>query len=244
MSNPFSPLAPLWQACRGKQFRPTVTLLSSTLLVIAWKCFGTPEFFADWLMPRLGMRGAPYPWAGFYCYLSAFFLLGVVPVLIVKFVFRESLADYGVRWGVRSGTLLAIVLGAPCFILGGWLASLDPTVHAYYPISKINMAAAPSPGLFAWHAVAYLSFYLGWEFHFRGFLQQGVRESLGDANTVLIQSLASCLAHLGRPTGEVFAALPAGLFWGIMALRTQSLLGGLVQHFLLGIMLDWFICYG
>ena len=212
--------------------------------MIAWKCFGTPEFFADWLMPRLGMRGAPYPWAGFYCYLSAFFLLGVVPVLIVKFVFRESLADYGVRWGVRSGTLLAIVLGAPCFILGGWLASLDPTVHAYYPISKINMAAAPSPGLFAWHAVAYLSFYLGWEFHFRGFLQQGVRESLGDANTVLIQSLASCLAHLGRPTGEVFAALPAGLFWGIMALRTQSLLGGLVQHFLLGIMLDWFICYG
>ena len=98
--------------------------------------------------------------------------------------------------------------------------------------------------MFGWHVLCYLGFYIGWEFLFRGFLQFGVRDTLGDTNAVLVQALASCLAHLGKPTGEIFASLPAGLYWGLIAFRTDSLAGCLVQHFTLGLVLDLFLCYG
>jgi len=97
--------------------------------------------------------------------------------------------------------------------------------------------------MFAIHAATYLLFYLGWEFHFRGFLQMGIRDKLGDVNALLVQVLASGLLHIGRPATESFASLAAGIFWGILAIRTRSLLSGLSQHYVLGVSLDWFLCY-
>lgn len=42
--------------------------------------------------------------AAYYQFGSCFLLLGVAPALIVKFVFRERLADYGVQLGNRLYT--------------------------------------------------------------------------------------------------------------------------------------------
>jgi membrane protease YdiL (CAAX protease family) len=47
--------------------------------------------------------------------------------------------------------------------------------------------------------------------------------------------------HLGKPVGEVYGSIIGGLIWGLLAYRTRSLLSGLLQHFLLGVLLDWFI---
>ena len=92
--------------------------------------------------------------------------------------------------------------------------------------------------------MTYGLFYMGWEFYFRGFLLFGLRDSLGAVNAVLVQTLASALLHIGSPAAESFGAVLAGLLWGVLALQTRSLLSGLGQHFLLGIALDAFICYG
>jgi membrane protease YdiL (CAAX protease family) len=97
--------------------------------------------------------------------------------------------------------------------------------------------------VFGLHAAAYLLFYLGWEFQFRGFMQHGLRETMGDANAVLVQVLASVLLHIGKPATETYAAIAGGLFWGVLAFRTRSLLSGMLQHFLLGLSVDFFLCY-
>ena len=109
-----------------------------------------------------------------------------------------------------------------------------------YPI---NRHAGISPWMFGYHGCTYAIFYLGWEFHFRGFLQFGLRDKLGDGNALLVQVMASSLLHIGKPCLETYGAILGGLVWGIVAFRTRSLLSGLLQHFLLGITLDWFICY-
>ena len=57
-------------------------------------------------------------------------------------------------------------------------------------------------------------YYLGWEFFFRGFMQFGLRGALGDWNAILVQTLASCLIHIGKPAGEIYGAIVAGLLWG------------------------------
>lgn len=227
-------------ALSGSQAKPTIVLLSSVLLMLTWKYFGSPEFFAQQIAPHWVLWDRPAASAGIYCLVSCFLLLGVVPALIVKFAFRERLADYGVSWGQWKYTLRACVVFVPMFLFVAWAGSHNEALRETYPL---NPEAAGSRGMFALHVGTYLLFYLGWEFHFRGFLQFGLRGSMGPVNALLVQVTASGLLHIGHPAGETFGALAVGVLWGMLAFRTRSLLAGLVQHATLGIALDYLICY-
>ena len=235
------PLAPVLAAFRGEQLRPTVVLLISPLLMVSWWYLGAQNVLFDWISPRLNLPIEPAAAAAICNFGLCFLLLGVVPALIVKLGFRQRLADYGVGLGIPTRTARSLAIWTPVFVLIAYLSSLDPAIKDYYPISRIDESGRPSPGTFGLHACTYALFYLGWEFHFRGFVQFGLRERLGDANAVLVQVMASCLLHLGKPGMETYASIAGGLLWGMLAYRTRSLLSGLVQHLLLGIMLDWFI---
>jgi membrane protease YdiL (CAAX protease family) len=234
-------LRPLWAAFRGRQLKPTVILLVSPPLLVTCASFGSHEFYLKRLSPRLSLWDDPTVAAAVYSFLASFLLLAVVPALVVKLVFREKLAHYGVQLGDRPRTLRTFLFWAPVFILSAYIASSDPEILAVYPI---NRSAGASASMFGFHAAMYLLFYLGREFYFRGFLQFGLRESMGEANAVLVQVLASVLFHLGKPTSEIYGSIFAGILWGVLAFRTRSLLSGLMQHLLLGLSLDWFICYG
>ena len=144
------------------------------------------------------------------------------------------------QWGDWSFGWKALAVLVPVMLLLGFPASRNADFLAEYPL---NRAAGASPLAFAGHAVAYLCFYMGWEFCFRGFLQFGLREAVGDWNAILIQTLASCLLHLGKPFGETLGALLGGLLWGIIAFRTRSLLCPLLTHWVLGLSLDFYILY-
>ncbi len=231
---------PIFDALRGEQFKPTVILASSAVLMVTWWEFGSPRFYLDHLAPMSGGIPSGEAAAGVYQFAACLVLLGLIPAAIVKFVFREPLRDYGIRLGNRLYTFRSFLISALAWIFLGYYASTSDAYRAYYPI---NPAAAGSAGAFAWHAVSYLMFYLGWEFHFRGYLQLGLRGSLGAANALLIQSMASGLLHFGRPPSEVFASLGAGVLWGLIVYRTNSLLAVVLMHYLLGLSLDYFICF-
>lgn len=231
-------LQPLVNAFRGPQCKPTVILLSSPILLLMWKYYCAPEFLAAQFPTVTGdsrVAGA----IGHF--LGCFVLLGVVPAVAIKLLFRERLRDYGVGLGIPGRTCRSLALFAPIFLLAAYGASQDPQFLAKFPI---NPQAGSSGSMFALHAVTYGLFYVGWEFYFRGFLLFGLRDSLGAANAVLIQTLASALLHIGSPAAESFGAVLGGLLWGALALQTRSLLSGLGQHYLLGLALDAFICYG
>lgn len=228
----------LASAFRGEQFKPTLILGISPFLMVAWKYFGDPKYLADAVPASCVLWNDRAASGAVYSFLAGFVLLGLVPAMLVQFVFHEPLADYGVRIGNKVRTLRAILVLCPWFVLAGYFASTDPAVRAYYPI---NPSAGKSPDMFAVHAVTYFLFYVGWEFHFRGFLQVGLKGRMGDVNALLVQVLASGLLHIGRPASETFASLLAGVLWGVLVIRTRSLLSGLMQHYLLGISLDWFL---
>jgi uncharacterized protein len=233
-------LDPIAAAFRGEQFKPTIILFVSPFLMITWKYFGDPKYLADAIPAACVLWGDRSATGAVYSFAACFVLLGVIPALTVRFLFGERLADYGVRFGDRVRTVRSALILCPCFLLAAYIASGEAGVRAHYPL---NPSAASSPAMFAVHAASYLLFYLGWEFHFRGFLQIGLRQRLGDVNALLVQVLASGLLHIGRPASETYGSLLAGLLWGILAYRTRSLLSGLLQHYLLGISLDWFLCH-
>ncbi len=234
---------PVVAAFRGEQFKATAVLLTSLVLMLTWKYFGSPEFYADHFSSRLVLFGDPAATAAVYCFGVCFVLLGVVPALIVKLLFRQRLSDYGVQLGDRARAVKSLLVLAPLFVLVAYLSSFDPAIGGENGEYPINRSAGASPEMFGLHALTYLLFYLGWEFHFRGFLQFGLRDKLGAANALLVQVMASTLLHIGKPCIETYGAILGGILWGLLAYRTRSLLAGLLQHFLLGISLDWFICY-
>ena len=168
-------------------------------------------------------------------------LLGVIPALLVKLVFRERLADYGVQLGNRRRTFGSMAILVPLFAILAYIGSRQPAVSSVYPL---NRSAGTSPGMFAIHAGSYLLFIAAMEFHYRGFVQFGLRDSLGDINAFWVQLAMSVLILTSKPANEAFGALWCGMLWGVLAFRNRSVLSGLVQRYVMAIGLDYFICYG
>src|SRR5664279_775429 len=225
---------------RGPQRKSSIILLTSPLLVATWWYFGSPKFYLEHWADCVTLWGDPVTTACTYSFSMCFVLFGLIPAMIVKFVLRERLADYGVGLGNRIRTFRSFLLLSPAILLVAWVSSGNPALGAYYPLNK---SAGSSPTMFGFHAATYLLFYVGWEFHFRGFVQHGLRQAMGDRQAILVQTLISAIAHLGRPAIETYAAVGAGLLWGILAFRTRSLLSGLLQHALLGITIDYCLCF-
>jgi len=140
---------------------------------------------------------------------------------------------------LRSLTLFTIVLP---FIL--WIGHDTAPVAEFRDVYPFNRAACQSTRAFAVHVFMLGMLYLGWEFHFRGFLQQGLTGSLGVSAGVWVQVLVSALMHFDRPEVELWASVPAGLLWGLQANYTRAIWTGFAQHWLLGVTLDYFICFG
>jgi uncharacterized protein len=218
--------------------KTTVVLISAPVLGILWVYLGSRPFYFRHLASSLVLGGNVELTAGFFTFASTFVLLGLVPALIVKFVFQEPLSAYGVRSGDLSFGWKAFAVVAPVMVLLSFSASKMPEFLAQYPL---NRAAGDGPLPFVGHAFAYLAFYAGWEFGFRGFVQCGLRDEMGDWNAILVQTLASSTLHIGKPLGETLGAVLGGLVWGVIAYRSRSLLVPLLTHWVLGLSLDLFI---
>ena len=235
------PPPPSWRApFRGAARKPTIILLLAPLLLTTFKYYGSKSFYLSALAGHLVLLNDPARTAELWHFGSAFLLMGVLPALVVKCVFRESLAEYGVRRGDTAFSFKALLLLLPVMVALTYPNSKVPEFVAEYPFDP---GAGNSSTAFVTHAATYLLYYLGWEFFFRGFMQFGLRGALGDWNAILVQTLASSLAHIGKPAPEIYGALLAGLLWGLIVFRTRSLWAVLLMHWTLGVSLDFFICF-
>lgn len=224
----------------GENKKPTLILLLAPIILTTYKYYGGRSFYLNQLSQSFALFNNIELTAALYAFFSSFVLLGVIPALIVRFVFKESLASYGVQLGDVKFGLKAFLILAPIMVLSTYPSAHMPQFLAEYPLYK---GAGGSTLAFTSHAFAYLFFYLGWEFFFRGFMQFGLREKLGDWYAILVQTAISCLLHIGKPDGEIYSSILGALVWGIIAFRSRSLLFVLLMHWLLGVSLDFFICF-
>jgi membrane protease YdiL (CAAX protease family) len=220
------------------QWKPTIILLYSTFAMIFWYYFSLPLSTQRYVTEKLGENHTTAFLLGTSKIFSAFLVFSILPIITIKWIFREKLADYGLQKGNSVRLIRGVLICVPAmFVLGLW-TSYRPTYLNVYPY---NPAVTDSPKIFLCHAVVYLTYYFGWEFFFRGFLQNGLRDSLGIYNAILIQTMASAMLHFGHPCSETLASIFGGIFWGILAVRCGSIWSGFFQHSVLGITLDWFL---
>lgn len=213
-------------------------MVYAVLAMIAWKYFTVPVDLQSINGTTLGVNTTWDFLLGAHKIFAGFFLFGIVPILVVKLLFREKLADYGLRLGMGRRMIVNALIFVPAMFVIGMLTGRDPAFWHVYPY---NPVVTDAPMLFCCHALTYLTYYFGWEFFFRGFMQHGLRDSIGISNAILVQTMASAMLHFGHPMSETLGAMAGGLFWGFLAQRCRSLWAGFIQHSVLGITLDWFI---
>ncbi len=166
-----------------------------------------------------------------------FGLFFVVPLLLMA-LFRD--APRRVVWGlgdVRFGVLLTLIGGTVAAGLM-YIGATDAALQATYPW------AGAWPGrsggtLAAWFGLR-LVYYVSFEFFFRGFMLRGLAPFWGLGTALWVQALSSVLIHVGSPLPELLGAIPAGLLFGVVAVRGRSLLWPILLHLIIGFSTDIF----
>jgi membrane protease YdiL (CAAX protease family) len=228
------------QLLAKENLKPTIILLLAPILVTTWKYYGTKAFYLAHLASSFVWMNDP-EWTGaVFSFLTGLILFGFVPLLVIKLVFKEKLSSYGVQIGDWKFGLIAAAIMAPVMIALTYPSAKDPQFLAEYPLFK---GAGASAGVFIQHSLLYLTYYIGYEMFMRGFIQFGLRDKFGDWYAILIQTAVSCIFHIGKPDSEIYSSILGGLVWGIVVFRSRSLFYVLLVHWLLGISLDYFICF-
>lgn len=193
---------------------------------------GARWFYSASLAPT-GLTPDLLAWQSIHWHhLATLFCFGL-PLLLMP-VLKIHAADASLflpgdwRWGARWFLIAALVVTLPT-----WISSSDPAFLREYPLA---MHAFESPTSLSLFFASYLLYYIGWEAFFRGFIGFGLT-GLGYPPflALMVQVSLSTIIHIGKPPMELISAIPGGIFMGVLAYRSRSLLWPLLFHFYVGI---------
>ncbi|MDY6933810.1 MAG: CPBP family intramembrane glutamic endopeptidase [Spirochaetota bacterium] len=206
--------------------RAIIVFLLFTFVLVSLKYFGkSPTFYQ-----LFGNYFQVYPYPGIYSNLYwAFFRVCVyfiIPVMVIKCMFKENIRDYGFRTNRSPRVMLLYVVMFVAVFPLVYIASKDPGFLRTYPFYK--HAANTWTELVLWES-AYALQFLTLEFFFRGFILFSFSRYIG-AYSILLMSVPYTMIHFQKPFPETLGAIIAGMFLGTLALRTRSIFGGVIIH--------------
>jgi membrane protease YdiL (CAAX protease family) len=214
-----------------------ILLIVPTVLLV-WVTYGKRASFGR----LLGRRWASWDtwphqdlYGTLYEYACAFTLMFVLPLVVMTVAFGRDPRELGLQLGDAAYGWRAVAIGVPLALLVGYVGSAGPAMQAEYPQAKSTIGR---PFLFLIAEAGYVVYYVGWEHLFRGFMLFGLAQSYGPTLAILVQTIPSALVHIGKPAAESFTAILAGVVFGCLAFRTQSILYPLVIHATIGIAID------
>ncbi len=234
--------------------KTAIILWSSFILLTLWGLKGDaklifPEKWRIALFPDLAWRDQ------LVSFLTGFILLVVIPCLIIRFRFKEPLADYGLGWSkdkVKLGLVALIVLLIVCLPLF-YAGTFDKEQQAEYPLFR-DAIPKGDWSQFVIYELVYFLFFIVIEFIFRGYLLfglygikdikavKGVKGIKGPlvfgVYAILIQMLAYTMWHIAKPTPEYLGALVWGVVVAAIALRIRSIIPIIIVHWLLNVFMD------
>jgi hypothetical protein len=253
------------------QERPGQIIASAFILLMLWGGHGGLELLRyiipGWRGPGVDIGSRPQlipgiPWdQELISFWGGAFLVVIIPILLIRFVYKQPLSAYGLGLPPKGRRRLAVVTliflvatAIPFFLLG----VRDPAMQATYPFYR----PFTSLGQFILYELTYLPFFIAIEFIFRGYLLfglAGVRDDEITSQTaprrdtgvpgvyyfakyaLLIQMLSYTAWHLGKPVPELWGTLVWGLVAGATAYAVRSIWPVTIAHWLLNVLLDFMI---
>jgi uncharacterized protein len=216
-----------------------IYLLSAPVLLSLYYYHNTENQFLN-LFPSLAGDENAGLYLQYWKFILFFLLTGLVPLTYLLFVVKKPLSEFGLGLGDYKMGFKLIGILIPLVVLPLiWLAAQMPDIRQEYPMARILFYKTD---LFWQYELIYvLCYYIAWEFFFRGFLLFGLAKEFGPANAILIQTISSCLIHLGKPEGETIGSILTGIILGYIAIRTKSIWYVWILHFTIGVLTDYFV---
>lgn len=253
----------IWVTVKKLKDKASIILWSSFLLLALWGFHGDMAILTS-IFGEDGIAKITFGlgWGKqLVSFVVGFLLMVIIPGLIIKFGFKESLRDYGLglppkeqqpKAKVAFLSLLGIASVLVVFV------AFDPGMQAQYPLFVQRIDGQPvwtieSLGGFILYELVYLLFFITIEFAFRGYLLFGLNSILVDDKTgdnqqtsiprfgiyaILIQMLAYTTWHFGKPVPELIGTFVWGICASAIALRIKSLWPIIISHWLYNILLD------
>ena len=149
--------------------------------------------------------------------------------------------NFGIGVGKAKLGLKIGLIATPIAILCGLTTIADGQMVATYPL--VDFAVYGEWYYILIYFLSYFLYYLGWEYLFRGLILNSCKEKCGVVASLLITTLISALIHtsigaFGKPMIETLSAIPAGLIFGYITYKTNSIYCGLFLHMLVGFSTD------
>lgn len=218
-----------------------ILFLSAPLLLSVYRYFAEAQNFQNYF-PILKTSCNGEVFAYLLEYLSFAILFFLIPLLLaIKYKKSKQLLKMFNLKGLKKNIVWITASILFIVIPIAFIVSHNSGVRLEYPLPQsLNQNQQLLPVYFF---TLLFFYYLPWEFFFRGFLLFGLKDRYGATEAILIQTISSCLVHINKPAGETLGAIPFGILFGIIALKTKSLWPVIILHAALGIFTDMFIIY-
>lgn len=259
---------------------PVAMIIGSGFLVLMlWGPHGNLELLKlvvpNWAGPGSDVatrgqliKGLPWDQEWISWGLGVLFVVGI-PCLLIKFVFKQELSDYGLglphperRRLTLVSSIMLFAASLPAFYFGARNAQMQAT----YPLYRGPFADTQA---FLLYEAGYFAFFIIIEFIFRGYLLFGlyqVKDRLSPSTAsksgvitgadgvagekgplvfgyyaIFVSMLSYTAWHLGKPVPELFSTLIWGIAAGTVALFTGSIWPLIFVHWILNVFMDFVI---
>lgn len=160
----------------------------------------------------------------------------IIPALIICFVFKQPLRDFGlprpsknIPFGLTLGLYLVML---PFLVAVAFTKSFQST-YPFYQFADRSLF-----DLFAWMMV-YAAQFFALEFFYRGFLIHGLKHRFG-VYAIFVSMIPYVMIHFGKPLPETLGSIIAGIALGAISYHYRSVWPAVSLHIAIAISMDLF----
>ncbi len=213
-----------------------VFIIAAINLIVA-NYYGKVDFICSFDSVNKFFSSLPYPnlWGYFYWAIFNVINFFLFPYLVIKFIYKENVRDYGFHMPESHKIHLLYVVMFFVVLPLVYLVSFSKPFLDMYPFYKEISSIRE---ILIWEGAYGLQF-LMLEFFFRGFLLFALARYMG-SYAIFFMTIPYVMIHFNKPAIETFGAIITGAALGTLALRTKSIYGGVIIHVSIAWSMDFF----
>ena len=214
----------------------TIAIGSATIAFLIYQFIFSSSQINNWLKDKFASTKI-YKRKILYHRILGGILYGLIPFLIILFVFRRPLSHYGFSTEYLGKSILWWIPIALLVILMTYPGAKSEKNLAMYPQIRVSEW---NRGLLITSALSWITYLIGYEFLFRGFLLFTCLESFGYWPAIIINLCLYSLFHLHKGAREAFGSLFFGFLLCYLTLYLGSFWFAFFAHITMALSNEWF----
>lgn len=212
-----------------------ISIVTAAIVLLVHLFVFRPRGLNKYLMNKFGEKNVPVSKILFQRLLGGV-LFGLIPLLMIVFVFRGSIDNYGFAGNNPVKIFLYWIPLAVLCIVVGYRFSRNEKYLALYPQIRVSEWSGK---LVAASALSWILYLFGYEFLLRGFLLFSCLESFGTWPAIIINICLYTLIHLHKGTIEAVGSLFVGFLFCYLAIFLGSFWIAFFIHITMALSNEW-----